>query len=136
MDRPARAVGGGGDGGGRRDDRGARGGRRRSRSRERRQRRRSRSRDRRRGGGGRSGGTTEEEQKRIREMLLAEAAKRNPDAANVLQSESMDKESLQRALMTANALNIPTTQQQLHQQAQAAAGHSGSRMNNGPRRTA
>ena len=97
--RDYRGGGGGGGGGGRRD---------RSPPRSRYSRRRSRSIDRR-----RSARPPAEDASKLRDMLLAEAAKKNPEAASVLQSAAADQESLQRALATANALNVGTSQQQL-----------------------
>ena len=61
------------------------------------------------------GNNQEDAIQKMREKLLAEAAKRNPDAATVFSSNTLDQDALQRALVTVNSL---TSVQQQQQQAQ------------------
>jgi hypothetical protein len=71
-------------------------------------------------------------------MLLSEAAKRNPDAAQVLQNSGTDHEALQRALQTATTLSTSQhhqQQQHLHEQKQQQQSRDGSSFQRNPRQS-
>ncbi|KAH9258497.1 hypothetical protein BASA82_000434 [Batrachochytrium salamandrivorans] len=87
---------------------------------------RDRSRDRYRSSA--SSSSRSEEQARLREMLIREAAQRNPDAANVFAGKSStDQDAMQRALSAANALGVTHAQNQQFLQQQHGRGGGGYR---------